>query len=859
MALDEVVRDLGERAASELLATLARALHEDHGVEAAGLETPYVNTIPADEEPSYPGDLELEARLEAAIRWNAMAMVVRANRAHPGLGGHISTYASAATLFEVALHHCIDAEDIVYFQGHASPGIYARAHLEGRLDDEQIDRFRREVGGAGLSSYPHPWLMPEFWTYPTVSMGLSPLMAIHQARLLRYLEQREIVARGDRRVWCFVGDGECDEPESLSSLSLAAREHLGHLIMVVNCNLQRLDGPVRGNEKIVQELERRFIGAGWQVLKVLWGRGWDPLFEADEGGLVARLGELVDGELQRAAAGGGKQLRELVFRGDLAELVADKSDGELEGLTRGGHDATKLHAAYARAMAESTRPTVILAQTVKGYGLGEAGEAAMITHQQKTLDNTQLRRVCERFELELELPEDDEQGPPLIRPSAEALDYLSERREALGGPVPRRRDRAEPLPAPSLASFEGLMKGSEGREVTTTAAFVRLLAQLLRSEPLGPRIVPIIPDEARTFGMEGLFRKHGIYAAEGQRYEPVDAGTLAAYHECADGQILEEGITEAGSMADFIAAGTAYASCGVDLVPFYTFYSMFGLQRVGDLVWAAGDARARGFLLGATAGRTTLNGEGLQHQDGHSQLFATAIPNLRAYDPAFAFELAIIVRDGLRRMLEEREPLLSYITLYNQPYAMPVAPDDRELERKVLAGIHRLRRGAGEGPRPHLLASGPLVMEALRAQVLLRERFDLFADVWSVTSWSELRREAAAVERRRRLDPELDERSTLEHVAQSIDGPVIAVSDYLRLVPEQLARWLPGPFWSLGTDGYGRSDTREQLRRFFEIDAEHIAYTTLRALHPAPEHAGWLIAARGELGIDASAPNPATA
>jgi pyruvate dehydrogenase E1 component len=853
-ALREIVRDHGGHAAAALLEELAESLRQRGEPTPRFFESGYVNTIAVDEEPSYPGDLETESRIEGLVRWNAMAMVVRANRDHPGIGGHISTFASTATLVEVALNHFIQARDLTYYQGHASPGLYARAFLEGRLDEEHLLRFRREVSGPGLSSYPHPWLMPNFWSHPTVSMGLGPLMAIHQARLLRYLAHRGLGDVLGRRVWCFVGDGECDEPEALSALSLAAREELDNLIFVVNGNLQRLDGPVRGNDKILQELERRFAAAGWQVLKVLWGRPWDPIFARDDGRLVARLNEMVDGTLQRLAAEGGAAVRATIFEG-LEHLVEGMTDDDLATLTRGGHDPVKIHAAYDLALRTRGVPSVILAQTVKGWGLGEAGEASMVTHQQKKLEKEALGAFRDRFGIRVNDSLLD--SLPFVPLDEKSLRYLKERRSALGGPVPQRHEAAEPIAAPSLDVAGDLLEGSAGRPASTTGAFVRLLGKLLADDEIGPRVVPIVPDEARTFGLEALFRKYGIYAAGGQRYDPVDKGSLAFYRESQRGQILEEGITEAGAMADFIAAGTAQAGAGLDLIPMYAFYSMFGFQRVGDLIWAAGDARARGFLLGATAGRTTLNGEGLQHQDGHSQLFATAVPNLESYDPAFAYEVAVIVQDGLRRMLEKREPVIFYLTLYNESYPMPALPTDAR--EGILRGMYRLDRGEGEGPRPHLLASGPLVPEALRAQALLADRFGVPSDVWSVTSWSELRREAAHVERHNRLNPGARRKSHLERLGATMRGPIVAVSDYLRLVPEQLARWLPGPFWSLGTDGYGRSDTREILRHFFEISAEHVAYTALCALHPDREDAGWLAEARDELGIDPHLPDPAFA
>lgn len=802
--------------------------------------TPYRNTIPPEDEPPYPGDRALEHRIKSLIRWNAMAMVVNANRNLHGIGGHISSYASSATLYEVAFQHFLKGRndehpaDIVYFQGHASPGVYARAFLEGRLDEGQLKRFRRELSPeGGLPSYPHPFLLPGFWEHPTVSMGLSPLLSIYQARFNRYLRARGFLKGPEPRVWCFVGDGETDEPETLGALSLAAREGLDNLTWVVNCNLQRLDGPVRGNGKIIQELEADFRGAGWNVLKVVWGSDWDPLLEKDAKGLLAkRMEETVDGDYQKYSVEPGSYIRRHFFGKDpeLLDLVAHLTDEQLRRLRRGGHDPQKVYAAYAAAVAHRGQPTVVLAKTVKGYGLGEAGEGRNITHMQKQLNEKELREFRDRFGIPIS--DDEVASAPFYRPPKDSpeIRYLLQRREALGGFLPERRVSAPPLPAPEEAAFADLQKGSGELEMSTTMAFVRLLGRLLGDPHVGKRVVPIIPDEARTFGMDALFRQVGIYASKGQLYEPVDKGSLLYYQESKDGQMLEEGISEAGAMGSFIAAGTSYSVHGEPMVPFYTYYSMFGLQRVGDLVWAAADNRARGFLMGATAGRTTLSGEGLQHQDGHSHLLAATIPTLQAYDPAYAYELAVIVRDGMRRVLEGREDSLYYITLYNENYRMPPAPEG--CDEGILRGLYRLRRGMSSlAPKAHILGSGPIVREALRAQELLGRDYGVSADVWSATSYKRLRAEALEAERWNLLHPEEPPRkSHLETVLAGEEGPFVAASDYMRLVPDQVARWVPGGLLSLGTDGFGRSDGRRALRRFFEVDAESIVVAVLSAL-----------------------------
>ena len=869
-SLDDVLDRHGPEATGRLLARLqARARHA--GVTPPfELHTPYVNTIPASEQPPFPGDWALERRLKSFVRWNAMAMVVRANRESSGIGGHISTYASAATLFEVGFNHFFrgpDAEgggDTVFFQGHAAPGVYARAFLEGRLSEEHLSSFRRECPPRdGLSSYPHPWLMPGFWEYPSVSMGLSPLMAIYLARFERYLHDRGLQDTSRSRVWCLLGDGECDEPESLGSLSLAARERLDNLVFVVNCNLQRLDGPVRGNGKIIQELEAVFRGAGWNVIKVIWGGDWDPLLERDEDSLLLeRMEETVDGQYQTYSVAPGSYFRERFFGSSpkLRKLVEHLSDDQLRRLARGGHDSRKVYAAYKAAVEHRGSPTVILAKTIKGYGLGEAGEGRNVTHQQKKLNEEELREFRSRFGIPI--PEDRIDEAPFYRPPEDSpeMKHLVARREALGGFLPARRVRAEPLPTPGKEGFAELMEGSGEREVATTMAFVRLLNRLMRHEELGPRVVPIIPDEARTFGMDALFRKYGIYSQGGQQYEPVDRESLLYYREAEDGQILEEGITEAGSMSSFIAAGTTYARRGLELAPFYTFYSMFGFQRVGDLIWAAADSRSKGFLLGATAGRTTLAGEGLQHQDGHSHVLATTVPNLLAYDPAWAYEIAVIVREGWRRMFEEQEVLLYYLTLYNEVYPMPAMPKDAE--EGILRGLHPVSRRTGKKLRGHaqLFGSGPILREVLRAQDILAERYGVGSEVWSATSYKELRRDALSVERHALRHPGArPRRSYLERVLGGAEGPFVAASDYMKLVPEQIARFLPGPLTVLGTDGFGRSDARAELRRHFEVDAEHVAFATLSALARDERVPKKRVAdAAAFLGIDPDKPDPVT-
>lgn len=802
----------------------------------AGLSTPYVNTIPVEDEEPMPGDPELERLATALVRWNAIAMVLQANAESTELGGHIASYQSAETLYEVGFNHFWRARsqqhlgDLLYIQGHSSPGIYARAFLEGRLSEDELRRFRQEVGGGGLSSYPHPWLMPGFWQFPTVSMGLGPLMAIYQARFMKYLDAREIVPAGDRKVWAFMGDGEMDEPESMGAISLAGREKLDNLVFVVNCNLQRLDGPVRGNGKIIQELETNFRGAGWNVIKVIWGANWDPLLDADEHGVLRRLmEECVDGEYQTFKANDGAYVREHFFGRypETAAMVEDWTDDEIWALRRGGHDPKKVYNAYAAAL-RSGQPTVILAKTIKGYGMGVAGEGRNITHQQKAMNDE--ARLAIRDRLGIELTDEEATGAFFHRSPEDSpeLRYLLERRAELGGSLPARHADAAPLPTPP--PFENVLEGSGERENSTTMAFVRILNALVRDKELGPRIVPIVPDESRTFGMEGMFRQLGIYSQVGQLYQPEDHEEFMFYREDQHGQILQEGINEAGAFSSWIAAATSYANYGVAMVPFYIFYSMFGFQRVGDLAWAAGDSRARGFLIGATSGRTTLNGEGLQHEDGHSHLLAATIPNCRAYDPTYAYELAVIVRDGLRRMGTEQEDAFYYLTVMNENYVQPPLPEG--VEDGILRGMYVVREGAEGRPlRVQLFGSGSILREVLAGAELLESDFDVAADVWSVTSFTELRRDGLEAERWNRLHPtETPRRAYVEEALDGRSGPFVAASDYMRAFADQIRAWVPGRFIALGTDGFGRSDYRVALRRFFEVDRYHVAVAALKGL-----------------------------
>ena len=862
-AVDAVLRHDGpERARQLLTRAIERAQHGGTG-PIASLNTPYVNTIPAEREAQLPGDPGLERRLRSILRWNAMAMVIRANKKSSELGGHIASYQSLATLYEVGFNHFWHAPseahggDLIYFQGHSSPGNYARAYLEGRLSEAQLDGFRQEVSvPGGLSSYPHPWLMPDFWQFPTVSLGIGAITSIYQARFMKYLTARGIADTTGRKVWAFLGDGEMDEPESTGANALAGRERLDNLIWVVNCNLQRLDGPVRGNGKVIQELESDFRGAGWNVIKVIWGSRWDPLLAADaDGRLVHVMEECVDGDYQTFKSRDGAYVREHFFGRDpvLAERVAGMSDEDIWLLNRGGHDQQKVYAAYHEAIHHEGQPTVILAKTIKGYGMGVSGEGQMITHQAKKMTEEALLTFRDRFEL----PLTDEQvraaeyyKPPDDSPE---MRYLRECRAALGGSLPARRRRAEPLPAPPLETFKGQLEGTGEREISTTMAFVRVLAALLRDKQLGPRIVPIVPDESRTFGMEGLFRQVGIYSPFGQRYQPQDSEQLMFYKEDVHGQILEEGITEAGSISSFIAAGTSYSAHGEQTVPFYIYYSMFGYQRVGDLVWAAADSRTRGFLLGGTAGRTTLNGEGLQHEDGHSHVLFSVVPNCRAYDPAFSYEVAVIVQDGLRRMCTEHEDVFYYLTLMNENYHHPAMPDGAQ--DAILRGLYRLSRAEGTGPRVQLLGSGTILREVTEAAALLDE-LGVQADVWSVTSFTELRRDGLEVERWNMLHPlEAPRRAYVSEQLEPV--PTVAATDYIRAYPDQIRQWVPGSYRTLGTDGFGRSDYRQALRGFFEIDRRYVAVAALRELAAAGELDSQVVAdAIARFEIDTEAPMP---
>src|SRR6476620_1083735 len=833
--------------------------------------TGYVNTIEPQDEERCPGNLEVEERLRAYMRWNAMAMVVKANRLHPAdggdLGGHISSFASLATMFGTGFNHFWHAEtadhggDLLYIQGHSSPGVYARAYMEGRLTEEQLLNFRQEVVGKGISSYPHPKLMPEFWQFPTVSMGLGPLMAIYQARFLKYLHARGIADTAKRKVWVFCGDGEMDEPESLGAISLAGREKLDNLIFVINCNLQRLDGPVRGNGKIIQELEGDFRGGGWNVIKVVWGSGWDELLASDTHGMLRkRMEECVDGEYQDFKSKNGAYVREKFFGKypETAAMVADWTDDKIWKLTRGGHDPAKVYAAYKAATDHQGQPTVILAKTVKGYGMGEAGEGQMITHQQKKMGEQALKEFRDRFQIEVT----DQQLAeiPFIRfpDNSPEMKYLKARREVLGGYLPSRRGKSETLAVPPLTAFEGQLKSTEDREISTTMAFVRVLNTLLRDKAIGKRIVPIVPDESRTFGMEGMFRQYGIFSQVGQLYRPQDADQLMFYKEDKTGQILQEGINEAGAMASWISAATSYSTSNVPMVPFYIYYSMFGFQRIGDLAWAAGDMRARGFLVGGTSGRTTLNGEGLQHEDGHSHIISATIPNCVSYDPTFAYEVAVIVQDGLRRMYAEQEDVFYYITLMNENYEHPAMPTGAEAS--IVKGMYLLKEGqAGKGPRVQLLGSGTILREVIAAADMLKE-YGVNADIWSCPSFTELRREAIETERWNLLHPQEPARqSYVETCLSGRRGPVIAASDYMRLFADQIRTWVPGRYRVLGTDGFGRSDYRKKLRTFFEVDRHWVTVAALKSLAEDGAVKPSVVSdAIKKFGLDPNKPNPAT-
>ncbi len=838
-ALEAVLEHDGTARAQYLIERLTERFHRHSGQIPFRLNTEYINTIPPEEEARRPGDYDMERRLKSLMRWNAMAMVLRANKRFPGLGGHIASYQSLANLWEIGFNNFFKAPseenrgDIVFFQGHSSPGIYARAYLEHRLDEEQLDHFRREVEKPGLSSYPHPWLMPEFWCVPTVSMGLGPIMAIYQARFMKYLHKRGLTDSTGRKVWAFCGDGEMDEPESVGAIALAAREQLDNLIFVVNCNLQRLDGPVRGNGKIIQELETLFRGAGWNVIKLVWGRSWDPLLAKDESGLLRqRMMEVVDGEYQAYAANGGAYVREHFFGKypELAEMVDSMTDEEIYHLRRGGHDPFKVYAAYHAAVNHTGRPTIILAKTVKGYGLGRSGESQNIAHQQKKIDEADLRKFRDRFRVPI--PDDRIDEVPYYRPEKDSkeYEYLKSRRDALGGWFPRRVHEAPKLEIPDLDAFQAVLDGSKGREMSTTMAFVRILSVLIRDERVREHIVPIVADEARTFGMEGLFRQLGIYSPVGQLYDPVDADQLLYYREEEDGQILQEGITEAGGLSSWAAAGSAYSTHGLPMIPFFIFYSMFGFQRVGDLIWAAADMRSRGFLIGGTSGRTTLNGEGLQHEDGQSQVQASVVPTCRSYDPTYGYELAVIVHEGLRRMYVEQENVFYYITAHNENFEHPAMP---EAARKgILEGMYRLKKSGGrKKTRVRLLGCGTILREVIAAAELLEAEHGVDADIWSVTSFNELRRSGMAADRWSLLHPDEERReSWVAKCLPAGGGPVVAATDHMRAFADQIRNWVADRYVVLGTDGFGRSDTREELRRFFEVDRYWIAVAALRAL-----------------------------
>ncbi|MEX0960665.1 MAG: pyruvate dehydrogenase (acetyl-transferring), homodimeric type [Burkholderiales bacterium] len=865
-ALEGVLKHEGAERAHYILEKLIEKARRSGAYLPFSANTAYINTIPPGQEEKSPGDHELEHRIRSYVRWNAAAMVLRANK-DTNVGGHIASFASAATLYDVGFNHFWHAPseehggDLVFVQGHSAPGVYARAFMLGRLNDGQLDNFRQEVDGKGLSSYPHPWLMPDFWQFPTVSMGLGPIMAIYQARFMKYLQDRGILDTEGRKVWCFLGDGEVDEPESMGAIGVASREHLDNLIFVVNCNLQRLDGPVRGNGKIIQELEADFRGAGWNVIKVIWGSYWDPLLARDTHGLLQkRMEECVDGEYQTFKSKDGAYVREHFFGKypELRDMVSNMTDDDVWRLNRGGHDPHKIYAAYAAAMKHKGQPTVILAKTVKGYGMGQAGEAQNITHQQKKMGTTSLKAFRDRFNLPV--PDDKLDEIPYLNfeESSPELRYMHERRETLGGYVPTRRQKGDTLEIPSLSAFEALLKSSEDRELSTTMAFVRLLGILVKDKNIGKRVVPIVPDESRTFGMEGMFRQLGIWSSVGQLYTPQDKDQLMFYKEDKHGQILQEGINEAGAMSSWIATATSYSTHGVSMIPFYIYYSMFGFQRVGDLAWAAGDQRARGFLLGGTAGRTTLNGEGLQHEDGHSHLLSSAIPNCISYDPTFAYEVAVIIQDGLRRMYKEQEDIFYYITVMNENYRHPAMPEGAE--QGILKGMYRLsqHKAKKDAPKVQLLGSGTILREVIAAQDLLENDFGVSVDVWSCPSFTELRREGLGTLRWNMLHPE--EKPHEAYVSQCLNrapGPVVAATDYVRTFADQIRPFIYKPYLVLGTDGFGRSDTREKLRRFFEVDRYYVAVAALKALADEGTIPAETVAkAIKKYGIDPDKPNP---
>jgi pyruvate dehydrogenase E1 component len=869
-ALKSVLEREGPDRANYLLDRLVNEARRSGAYIPYNANTAYLNTIPPDREERSPGDSELEHKIRSLVRWNAMATVIRANKESSELGGHISSFASAATLYDVGFNHFFRAAndkflgDLVYIQGHSAPGIYARAFLEGRISEDQLSNFRQEVDGKGLSSYPRPWLMPDFWQFPTVSMGLGPLMAIYQARFMRYLKDRSLIEGQGRKVWAFMGDGEMDEPESLGAISLAGREKLDNLIFVINCNLQRLDGPVRGNGKIIQELESDFRGSGWNVIKVVWGSYWDPLLAKDKTGiLLKRMEECVDGEYQTFKSHDGAYVRKHFFGKypELAEMVSNMSDDDIWRLNRGGHDPHKMYAAYAAAMKHTGQPTVILAKTVKGYGMGESGEGQNISHQQKKMGTASIRAFRDRFGLPI--PDDHLEEVPFYKPPEDSpeMQYLRSRIQAMGGSLPARKRKVEALEVPSLSAFEGQLKSSEDREFSTTMAFVRILNTIIRDKKIGKRVVPIVPDESRTFGMEGMFRQLGIYSHVGQLYTPQDADQLMFYKEDKSGQILQEGINEAGAMSSWIAAATSYANNAQMMIPFYIFYSMFGFQRIGDLAWAAGDLRARGFLLGGTAGRTTLNGEGLQHEDGHSHILASTIPNCVSYDPTFAYEVAVIIQDGLRRMYQEQEDVFYYITVMNENYTHPAMPEG--VEKNILKGMYLLSEGKAKKnqPKVQLLGSGTILREVIAGAELLEKDFGIAADIWSVTSFNELRRDGLDVQRWNMLHPEQEPRqSHIEQCLKDRAGPVVAATDYMKLFSDQVRAFLPTHhFITLGTDGFGRSDTRRKLRQFFEVDRHYVAVAAMKALADQELLPRKTVAeAVKKYGINPDKPNPAT-
>ncbi len=837
-SLNSVIEAQGTERAHYLIEMLIDQARRSGSNLPYNATTAYVNTIPTHLQQKHPGNPEIEWKIRSIIRWNALVTVLRANKKSPGIGGHIASFQSSALLYDIGFNHFFRGAnkdfdgDLVYIQGHASPGVYARAFLEGRITEEQMDNFRMETGGNGLSSYPHPWLMPDFWQFPTVSMGLGPIMGIYQARFLKYLHDRGIADTSDRKVWVFCGDGEMDEPESQGAISLAAREKLDNLIFVVNCNLQRLDGPVRGNGRIIQELESNFRGAGWNVIKLIWGSYWDPLFAMDKDGfLKKRMEECVDGEFQNFKAHGGAYTREHFFGKypELREMVAAMSDSDIWRLNRGGHDPHKVYAAYAAASAHKGQPSIVLAKTVKGFGMGASGEGKNISHQQKSMDIDSLKGFRDRFDLPITDKEIDELS--YYKPSKDSpeIQYMLERRNALGGFLPARKTKGNDLKVPNIDAFSNMMVNSGDREISTTMAFVRILNTLVRDKEIGKYVVPIVPDEARTFGMEGMFRQLGIYSSVGQLYEPQDSDQVMFYKEQKDGQILEEGISESGAFSSWIASATSYSHSGIQTIPFYIFYSIFGFQRIGDLAWAAGDSRARGFLLGATAGRTTLNGEGLQHEDGHSHLQSALIPNCVSYDPCFSYELAVIMQNGLKRMVENQEDIYYYITVMNENYRHPDMP--KGVEQGIIDGIYQFSSSKVKGPKVQLMGSGVILREVIEAAAILEKDFSVAADVFSVTSFTEVRRNALSIERWNRLNPDKKEKqSILDNVITDKDSPVIASTDYMKSFPEQIGRFLKNTFIALGTDGYGRSDSRQALRSFFEVDRYYIVTAALKAL-----------------------------